>query len=154
MIGSGPAGLAAADELNKVGHTVIVYENDEAPGGLLRFGVPDAKLEKWMIDRRIDLLEEEGIEFVCDVEVGVHIPADELRANYDAIVVAVGSRVERDLEIPGRELDGVHFAMEYLYGATAGSPPPRAGRRAPSTDHRRGQARRRHRRRRHRDGLR
>jgi glutamate synthase (NADPH/NADH) small chain len=115
VVGSGPAGMAAADELNKIGHTVTVYERDEAPGGLLRFGVPDAKLEKWMIDRRIDLLEAEGVEFVCDVEAGVDITADELRDKHDAVVLAMGSRVERDLELPGRELDGVHFAMEYLY---------------------------------------
>ena len=115
VIGSGPAGLAAADELNKVGHKVTVYEKDEAVGGLLRFGVPDAKLEKWMIDRRVDILEQEGIEFVCDTEVGVDISVESLRDDFDAAVIAVGSRVERDLEIPGRELDGVHFAMDYLY---------------------------------------
>jgi glutamate synthase (NADPH/NADH) small chain len=115
VVGSGPAGMAAADELNKIGHEVTVYERDEAPGGLLRFGVPDAKLEKWMIDRRIDLLEAEGVKFTCDVDVGVDVTADELRADYDAVVLAMGSRVERDLELPGRELDGVHFAMEYLY---------------------------------------
>ncbi len=107
--------MAAAAELNQVGHHVVVYERDEAPGGLLRFGVPDAKLEKWMIDRRIEILEQEGIEFVCDVEVGRDISADELRAKHDAVVLATGSRVERDLEAPGRDLDGVHFAMEYLY---------------------------------------
>jgi len=115
VVGSGPAGMAAAAELNKVGHTVTVYERDEAPGGLLRFGVPDAKLEKWMIDRRIELLEQEGVEFICDVDVGRDISADELRAKHDAVVLATGSRVERDLEVAGRELDGVHFAMEYLY---------------------------------------
>jgi glutamate synthase (NADPH/NADH) small chain len=115
VVGSGPAGLAAADELNKVGHKVTVYEKDEAVGGLLRFGVPDAKLEKWMIDRRVDILEQEGIEFICDIDVGVDITSEELRAKFDAVVIAVGSRVERDLELPGRELDGVHFAMDYLY---------------------------------------
>jgi glutamate synthase (NADPH/NADH) small chain len=115
VVGSGPAGMAAADELNKVGHSVTVYEKDEAVGGLLRFGVPDAKLEKWMIDRRVGILRDEGIEFVCDTDVGVDITSDELRAKFDAVVIAVGSRVERDLEIPGRELDGVHFAMDYLY---------------------------------------
>ena len=115
MVGSGPAGLAAADELNKIGHKVTVYEKDEAVGGLLRFGVPDAKLEKWMIDRRVDILEQEGIEFICDIDVGVDITSEELRAKFDAVVIAVGSRVERDLELPGRELDGVHFAMDYLY---------------------------------------
>ncbi len=115
VVGSGPAGMAAAAELNKVGHTVTVYERDEAPGGFMRFGVPDAKLEKWMIDRRIDLLAAEGIEFVCDVEVGRDIGADELRAGHDAVILTVGSRVERELDVPGRELGGVHFAMEYLY---------------------------------------
>ncbi len=115
VVGSGPAGLAAADELNKVGHKVTVFEKDEAVGGLLRFGVPDAKLEKWIIDRRVSILEQEGIEFVCDVEVGTDITAEQLRGEFDAAVIAIGSRVERDLEIPGRELDGVHFAMDYLY---------------------------------------
>ena len=115
VIGSGPAGLAAADELNRVGHKVTVFEKDEAVGGLLRFGVPDAKLEKWIIDRRVNILEEEGIEFVCDVEVGADLSVEQLRGEFDAVVIAIGSRVERDLEIPGRELDGVHFAMDYLY---------------------------------------
>ena len=115
VIGSGPAGMAAAAELNKVGHRVTVYERDEAPGGLLRFGVPDAKLEKWMIDRRIEVLEQEGIEFVCDVEVGTDLSVERLRGEHDAVVLATGSRIERDLEVPGRDLDGVHFAMEYLY---------------------------------------
>jgi glutamate synthase (NADPH) small chain len=116
IVGSGPAGLAAAAELNKIGHGVTVYERDEAPGGLLRFGVPDAKLEKWMIDRRIDLLEREGIEFACNVDVGVELSAERLLAEHDAAVIAIGSRVERDLDVPGRELGGVHFAMDYLYG--------------------------------------
>ena len=116
VVGSGPAGMAAAAELNKVGHRVTVYERDEAPGGLLRFGVPDAKLEKWMIDRRIEILEQEGIEFVCDVDVGRDLSVERLRGEHDAVVLATGSRVERDLDVPGRELDGVHFAMEYLYG--------------------------------------
>ena len=115
VIGSGPAGLAAADELNQVGHTVTVFERDEGLGGLLRFGVPDAKLEKWIIDRRTDVLAAEGIDFRCNVEVGVDITVDELQSEYDAVVLAIGSRVERDVEIPGRELGGVKFAMEYLY---------------------------------------
>ena len=115
VIGSGPAGLAAAAELNQVGHNVTVYERDEGPGGLIRFGVPDAKLEKWIIDRRVDILAEEGIEFVYDTEVGADISTKEVRGKHDAVVVAVGSRVERDLEVPGRELEGVHFAMNYLY---------------------------------------
>jgi glutamate synthase (NADPH/NADH) small chain len=115
VIGSGPAGLAAAAELNKVGHSVVVFERDEAPGGLMRFGVPDAKLEKWIIDRRIRVLEQEGIEFRCRVDVGRDISGAQLRAEYDAIVIAIGSRVPRDLDVPGRELRGVHFAMDYLY---------------------------------------
>src|SRR5918998_1701624 len=115
VIGSGPAGLAVADELNKLGHRVTVYERDEAPGGLLRFGGPDAKLEKWIIDRRVKLLEDEGVEFRCDVDVGRGVSADDLRRDHDAVVVAIGSRVHRDLDVPGRELAGVHFAMDYLY---------------------------------------
>jgi glutamate synthase (NADPH) small chain len=115
VVGSGPAGLAVADELNKLGHRVTVYERDEGAGGMLRFGVPDAKLEKWIIDRRVRLLEQEGIEFRYGVEVGRDVSADELRRSHNALVVAIGSRVHRDLEVPGRELDGVHYAMEYLY---------------------------------------
>ncbi len=115
VVGSGPAGLAAADELNKAGHSVVVYERDEAPGGLLRFGIPDAKLEKWIVDRRLELLAAEGIEFRCGVDVGADVGIEELRERHDALVLATGSRVERDLEAPGRELSGVHFAMEYLY---------------------------------------
>ena len=116
IIGSGPAGLAAADELNRVGHTVTVYERDEAPGGLLRFGVPDAKLEKWMIDRRVAMLERGGIRFECELDAGVDVSVEELRERHDALLIAVGSRVERPLDVPGSDLEGVHFAMEYLYG--------------------------------------
>ncbi len=81
----------------------------------MRFGVPDAKLEKWIIDRRVDILEQEGIQFVYDIDVGRDISAEDLQAQYDAVVVAIGSRVSRDLDAPGRELRGVHFAMDYLY---------------------------------------
>ncbi len=115
VIGSGPAGLAVAAELNKSGHEVTVYERDEGPGGLLRFGVPDAKLEKWIIDRRVALLQEEGIQFVYDTDVGVDVSALELRERCDAVVLSTGSRVSRDLDAPGRELRGIHFAMDYLY---------------------------------------
>ena len=115
VIGSGPAGLAAADELNRCGHAVTVYERDEGPGGMLRFGVPDAKLEKRIIDRRVAVLREEGIEFRYDVDVGHSVSAAEISERYDAVVVAIGSRVQRDLEAPGRELRGIHPAMDYLY---------------------------------------
>jgi glutamate synthase (NADPH) small chain len=115
VIGSGPAGMAVAAELNKMGHTVTVYERDEGVGGLMRFGVPDAKLEKWIIDRRARVMELEGVRFECDVDVGRDVAAEELRQRHDALVVSIGSRVHRDLEVPGRELSGVHFAMDYLY---------------------------------------
>jgi glutamate synthase (NADPH/NADH) small chain len=104
-----------ADELNRGGHAVVVYERDEGPGGLMRFGVPDAKLEKRIIDRRVDILGGEGIEFVYGVDVGRDVAAAELREQCDALVVSIGSRVHRDLDAPGRELEGIHFAMDYLY---------------------------------------
>jgi len=115
VVGSGPAGLAAAAELNRCGHLVTVYERDEGPGGLMRFGVPDAKLEKQVIDRRVEILEQEGIQFVYDTEVGTDISVEDLRARHDAVVIAIGSRVSRDIDMPGRENAGIHFAMDYLY---------------------------------------
>jgi len=115
VVGSGPAGLAVAAELNKSGHTVTVYERDEGPGGLMRFGVPDAKLPKSIIDRRAALLEAEGVRFEYGVDVGVTVSAAALRERHDALVIAIGSRVHRDVEVEGRELDGIHFAMDYLY---------------------------------------
>jgi glutamate synthase (NADPH/NADH) small chain len=115
VIGSGPAGMAAAAQLNLAGHRVVVFERDEAPGGLLRFGIPDFKLEKRFVDRRVKVLEAEGIEFRCNVDVGVDITADELRAEFDALVLAVGSRLHRELDVPGAKLEGVHLAMDYLY---------------------------------------
>ena len=115
VVGAGPAGLAVAAELNKCGHAVTVYERDEGPGGLLRFGVPDAKLEKWIIDRRVKLLEDEGIEFVYDCEIGSDLTTGELQERFDAVVIAIGSRLARDLDVPGRELAGLHPAMDYLY---------------------------------------
>ncbi|MFN8215730.1 MAG: glutamate synthase subunit beta [Solirubrobacterales bacterium] len=115
VVGSGPAGMAAAAELNKRGHLVTVFERDEGVGGLMRFGVPDSKLEKWVIDRRVQLLEEEGVVFECSVEVGRDLGVDALRDRFDAIVLATGSRVERGLDIPGSDLAGVRPAMDYLY---------------------------------------
>jgi glutamate synthase (NADPH/NADH) small chain len=115
VVGSGPAGLAAAAELNRGGHTVTVYERDEGPGGMMRFGVPDAKLEKSIIDRRVAILEQEGIRFVYDIDVGRDITAEELAERHEAVVIAIGSRVYRDLDAPGRDLRGIHFAMDYLY---------------------------------------
>jgi glutamate synthase (NADPH/NADH) small chain len=114
VIGSGPAGLAAAAQLNYAGHLVTIFERDDAPGGLLRYGIPDFKLEKWVIDRRIKLMEDEGITFKCNANVGVNIPVKEILDNYDAVVLAGGSTVPRDLPVNGRELKGVHFAMEFL----------------------------------------
>lgn len=114
VIGSGPAGLATADMLNQQGHNVTVYEKDEAPGGLLRFGIPDFKLNKEIIDRRICILEAEGITFVNNTEVGKDITGKELLANYDAICLAVGAAQPRDLSVEGRDLKGVHFALELL----------------------------------------
>lgn len=114
VIGSGPAGLAAAAQLNYAGHQVTVYERDEKPGGLLRYGIPDFKLEKWVVERRIALMEEEGVVFKCHANVGVNVRVNDLLREYQAIVLAGGSTVPRDLNVPGRELKGVHFAMEFL----------------------------------------
>ena len=115
VVGSGPAGLAVAAELNRIGHLVTVYERDEGPGGLMRFGVPDAKLEKSVIDRRVAILEQEGVNFVYDTEIGSDVSVDELQQRHDAVVIAIGSRVSRDIEVPGRENAGIHLAMDYLY---------------------------------------
>jgi len=114
VVGSGPAGLAAAAQLNHAGHYVTVFERDDAPGGLLRYGIPDFKLEKWVVDRRLRLMEEEGIVFKCNANVGVNISINDLLREYHAIVLAGGSTSPRDLIIPGRELKGVYFAMQFL----------------------------------------
>lgn len=114
VVGSGPAGLAAASQLNKAGHWVTVFERADRIGGLLRYGIPDFKLEKWVLDRRINLMEEEGIVFKVNSEVGKNINANEMTVKYDAIVLCCGSTVPRDLPIPGREFKGVHFAMDFL----------------------------------------
>ncbi len=114
VIGSGPAGLAAAQQLTRAGHTVVVYEKGEKVGGLLRYGIPDFKMEKAILDRRINQMQREGTRFRAGVNVGVDISAAELRAKYDAIVLAVGATQWRELDIPGRSLNGVYQAMEYL----------------------------------------
>ena len=116
VVGSGPAGLAAAQQLRRAGHAVVLYERDEAPGGLMRFGVPDFKIEKAVIERRVQQLVDEGVELRCGIDVGSDITGEQLREQFDAVVIAIGSRVPRELAVPGRELDGIHPAMDYLYG--------------------------------------
>jgi glutamate synthase (NADPH/NADH) small chain len=116
IVGSGPAGLAAAAQLNSAGHQVSVYEADDRVGGLLRYGVPDFKLEKWVIDRRVEIMKVEGIEFVTGTRVGEGVDWMRLRDTHDAVLVAVGAGRPRELDVPGRELDGVHLAMDYLVG--------------------------------------
>jgi glutamate synthase (NADPH/NADH) small chain len=116
VIGAGPAGLACAQQLRRAGHRVVLYERDEAPGGLVRFGVPDFKIEKWVVQRRVDQLIAEGVDLRCGIDVGRDFDPQQLRAEHDAVVIATGSRVPRDLPVPGRELQGIHFAMDYLYG--------------------------------------
>ena len=114
VIGSGPAGLATAQQLNRAGHSVTVFERDEKPGGLLRYGIPDFKMEKNVIDRRLKVLQEEGIEFKCGVHVGIDIKANELKNDYDAIVLCGGATVRRNLPIKGADLNGVVQAMDFL----------------------------------------
>lgn len=114
VIGSGPAGLAAADQLSKAGHTVTVFERDTQPGGLLRFGIPDFKLEKNIVERRVDLMKAAGVTFECGVEIGKDIASKEIEEKFDAIVICTGSTIARDLPIPGRELGGIHLAMKFL----------------------------------------
>ncbi len=114
VVGSGPAGLAAAQQINRAGHLVTVYERSERVGGLLSLGIPDFKLEKLLVQRRVDQMEREGIEFETGVHVGRSIPASDLTDRFDAVCLAGGSTVPRDLAVPGRELRGIHFAMDYL----------------------------------------
>jgi glutamate synthase (NADPH/NADH) small chain len=114
VVGSGPAGLAAAQQLTRAGHTVAVFERDDRIGGLLRYGIPDFKMEKRHLERRLRQMQDEGTRFRAGVEIGRDISWSELRARYDAVVVATGSTVPRELSIPGRDLEGVHVAMEYL----------------------------------------
>lgn len=114
VIGSGPAGMAAAAQLNYAGHQVTVFERDDAAGGLLRYGIPDFKLEKWVVDRRVEVMQEEGVEFQLNKNVGVNVNVHDLLREYHAIVLAGGSTVPRPLPIPGNDLKGVHFAMQFL----------------------------------------
>ena len=114
VVGSGPAGLAAAQQLNRAGHSVTVFEKADRIGGLLRYGIPDFKMEKWLLDRRIKQMTAEGVEFRTNVHVGHAIPGEELREDFNAILLAGGAEQPRDLPVPGRKLKGIHFAMEFL----------------------------------------
>ena len=114
VVGSGPAGLAAAQQLTRAGHTVAVYERDDKPGGLLRYGIPEFKMEKLQVDRRIDQMEHEGTVFRNGIQVGDTLTGSQLRDRYDAVVLAIGATVRRELPVPGRELGGIHQAMEFL----------------------------------------
>jgi glutamate synthase (NADPH/NADH) small chain len=119
VVGSGPAGLACADQLNQSGHTVTVFERADRIGGLLMYGIPNMKLEKEVVDRRVQLLADEGIEFKTGVEIGTTVTAEELKSTFDAIVLCVGATQPRDLKIPGRSAAGIHFAMDFLQGSTS-----------------------------------
>ncbi|QHE52746.1 glutamate synthase subunit beta [Pontibacillus sp. HMF3514] len=118
VIGSGPAGLAAADQLNQAGHSVTVYERSNRAGGLLTYGIPNMKLEKEIVQRRIDLLEQEEIHFVTNTEVGKDITAEELQNQHDAVILCTGAQKQRDMNIPGRDSKGIHYAMDYLTAST------------------------------------
>lgn len=114
VVGSGPAGLAAAQQLARVGHNVTVFEKADRIGGLLRYGIPDFKMEKWVIDRRLDQMSAEGVQFETNVHVGMDITGETLSQRFDAVCLALGAEQARDLPVPGRDLKGIHFAMEYL----------------------------------------
>lgn len=118
IVGSGPAGLAAADQLNQAGHSVTVYERADRAGGLLTYGIPNMKLEKEVVERRIKLLTQEGIDFVLNTEIGKDVTADELKEQFDSVILCTGAQKQRDLLIEGREAKGVHFAMDYLTDTT------------------------------------
>lgn len=114
IVGSGPAGLAAAQQLNRVGHKVTIFERDDEIGGMMRYGIPDFKFAKEQVDRRVDQLRQEGITFRTNVELGSNVPVETLTRDYDAACLAIGAQQQRDIDLPGRDLGGVHFAMEYL----------------------------------------
>lgn len=118
IIGSGPAGLAAAQQLNRRGHSVTVYDRSDRPGGLLRYGIPNMKLEKSVIDRRVRLMEEEGVKFILNTDVGKDIKAQELLKKYDRVILACGASNPRDIRVPGRELRGIYFAVDFLGNVT------------------------------------
>src|SRR5439155_20642636 len=114
VIGSGPSGMACAQQLARAGHSVTLYERADRIGGLLRYGIPDFKLEKWQIERRVEQMKAEGVDVVTNCRAGFDIHSDELRRKYDAIALTVGATKPRDLPVPGRELNGIHFAMDFL----------------------------------------
>lgn len=114
IIGSGPAGLTAADQLNHAGHNVTVYERSNKVGGILFAGIPNMKLDKAVVQRRVQLMADEGVKFVTDTEVGVHVDADTVKADHDAVIIAAGATMPRDLKIPGRDSAGVYMAMDFL----------------------------------------
>ncbi len=118
VIGSGPAGLAAAAQLNSAGHTVTVFERADRVGGLLMYGIPNMKLEKWIVERRLQVMSDEGVKFATSTEIGKDIAGSQLLADFDAIVLCTGATRPRDLAIPGRELKGIYFAMEFLHANT------------------------------------
>lgn len=118
IIGSGPAGLAAADQLNKRGHQVTVFERDDRIGGLLMYGIPNMKLEKWVIDRKVDIMKEEGVEFVTGVNVGKDVKAAKLLKDYDRVILACGAKNPRDIKAPGRDAKGIYFAVDFLKATT------------------------------------
>jgi glutamate synthase (NADPH) small chain len=118
VVGSGPSGLAAAQQLCRAGHTVTVFEKNDRIGGLLRYGIPEFKMEKWIIDRRLEQMREEGVSFQTGVAVGTDLTAADLRKNFDAVLLCLGAEQSRDLPVEGRELEGIHFAMDFLPQAT------------------------------------